>query len=90
MKIIHFRFMVAILLSWDQQTYISSGEKHKRKEEKMKLTPPKTITWWIAVALGVLALLGQTHTIPALSPYSFWLAIVGLALLIVACLVKKL
>jgi hypothetical protein len=56
----------------------------------MKLTPPKTITWWIAVALGVLALLGQTHTIPALSPYSFLLAIVGLALLIVACLVKKL
>jgi hypothetical protein len=56
----------------------------------MKLTPPKNITWWVAVILGVLALLGYFKTISALTPYAFWLAIVGLALLAIACLVKNL
>ena len=56
----------------------------------MKLTPPKTITWWIAVILGVLALLGYLKVIAALTQYDFWLALVGLALLAIACLVKNL
>ena len=56
----------------------------------MKLTPPKVITWWVAVILGVLALLGYLKTITALSPYAFWLALAGLALLVVATLVKNL
>ena len=57
---------------------------------KMKLTPPKVITWWIAVILGVLALLGHLNVIAALTKYDFWLAIVGLALLAIAGLVKNL
>jgi len=56
----------------------------------MKLTPPKVITWWVAVILGVLALLGYLKTITALSPYAFWLAMAGLVLLVVATLVKNL
>ena len=56
----------------------------------MKLTPPKVITWWVALILGVLALLGYLKTISALTPYAFWLALVGLALMLVACLVKGL
>jgi hypothetical protein len=56
----------------------------------MKLTPPKVITWWIALILGVLALLGHLGNIAALAKYDFWLAIVGLALMLVACLVKGL
>ena len=56
----------------------------------MKLTPPKVITWWIALILGVLALLGSMGTIAALSQYAFWLALVGLGLLLVACLVRNL
>jgi len=56
----------------------------------MRLTPPKNITWWVAVILGVLALLGYLNTIAVLSPYAFWLAIAGLALLAIACLVKNL
>jgi hypothetical protein len=43
----------------------------------MKLTPPKVITWWVAVILGVLALLGHFKTISALTPYDFWFAIAG-------------
>ncbi len=30
----------------------------------MKLSPPKQITWFIALALAVLALLGSTGTMP--------------------------
>ena len=56
----------------------------------MKLTPPKVITWWIAVILGALALLGFFKTIAPLTPYAFWLAMAGLVLLAVATLVKSL
>jgi hypothetical protein len=40
----------------------------QKGDAKMKLTPPKVITWWIALILGVLALLGQFDTFAALSP----------------------
>jgi hypothetical protein len=56
----------------------------------MKLTPPKIVTWWIALILGVLGLLGFTGTISALSPYSFWLVMVGLVLMLIATLIKNL
>ena len=56
----------------------------------MKLSPPKQITWFIALALAVLALLGQTGIIAALSPYDFWLALVAAALMLIATLVKGL
>jgi hypothetical protein len=56
----------------------------------MKLTPPKVITWWIALILGVLGLLGFLGVIAALSQYAFWLVAAGLALMLVATLVKNL
>ena len=56
----------------------------------MRLTPPKVVTWWIAVALGVLGLLGHFGTIDALSEYAFWFMTAGLALLLLATLVKDL
>jgi hypothetical protein len=54
----------------------------------MKLTPPKQITFRIAVILGVLSLFG--FAVAALAPFAFWFAFAGLALLIVALLVKGL
>jgi hypothetical protein len=56
----------------------------------MKLSPPKQVTWFVALALAVLALLGFTNTIAALSPYSFWLALIAAALLLIATIVKGL
>ena len=56
----------------------------------MKLTPPKVITWWIGLILGVLALLGHLGTIAALAKYDFWLAIAGLGLMLLATLIKNL
>jgi len=56
----------------------------------MKLSPPKQITWFIALALAVLALIGEFGTIAALSTYSFWLALVSAALMLIATIVKGL
>lgn len=56
----------------------------------MKLSAPKVITWWIAVILGVLGLIGHFGTIAVLSQYSFWLVAVGLVLLVLATLIKDL
>lgn len=55
----------------------------------MKLTPPTKIVFWICVALGVLGLLGAVG-VAFLAPFAFWIEFVGLALLIVALLVKGL
>jgi hypothetical protein len=56
----------------------------------MKLTPPKVITWWVAVILGVLALLGYYKSVSALTPYALFLALAGLVLMLIATLVKDL
>jgi hypothetical protein len=56
----------------------------------MKLSPPKQATWFVALALAVLALLGQQKIIAGLTPYSFWLALIAAALLLIATIVKGL
>lgn len=56
----------------------------------MKLSAPKQITWFVALALAVLALLGQTSVVAALSPYAFWLALIAAALMLLATIVKGL
>lgn len=56
----------------------------------MKLTPPKQITWWIAVILGALGFLGTLVTIPFVSGAAFWFVLVGLVLLALATLIKGL
>ena len=56
----------------------------------MKLTPPKAITFWIAVVLGVLGFLGAIATIPVISAYAFWILFAGFVLLVLGLLVKGL
>ncbi len=56
----------------------------------MKLQAPKVVTWWIAILLGILAILGQVVSIAVLSPMAFWLAVIGLILLALGCLIKGL
>lgn len=56
----------------------------------MKLSAPKVITWWIAVALGVLGLLGHLGAVDVLSEYSFWLVAAGFVLLVLATLLNDL
>jgi hypothetical protein len=56
----------------------------------MKLTPPKVITFWISVALGLLGLLGNLGVVGALAGFAFWLTFLGLALLAVSLMVEGL
>lgn len=51
------------------------------KEAKMKLSPPKQVTFIIAVVLGLVGLVASFVAIPVLSPYAFWLVFVGLVVL---------
>jgi len=56
----------------------------------MRLSAPKTITWWIAVVLGVLGILGHFHTLPFVSANAFWFVAVGFVLLALATFLKNL
>jgi hypothetical protein len=54
----------------------------------MKITPPKQITFWIAIVLAVLGLLGQFVSV--LAPFSFWLVLAGFVLLVLGLLIEGL
>jgi hypothetical protein len=56
----------------------------------MKLSPPKMVTWIIALILLVLALLGYLKVASILTQYDFWLAVVSAALMLIATQVKGL
>jgi hypothetical protein len=56
----------------------------------MKLTPPKEITFGIAVVLGLLGLFSFLGVFTLLPIEAFWLLFIGFALLVVALLVKGL
>jgi len=56
----------------------------------MKLNAPKTVTWWVAVIVGVLGILGKLVDIPFVSDYSFWFAAAAFVLLALATYLKGL
>lgn len=57
---------------------------------KLKLSPPKVVTFWIAVALAVVGLLAFQGMLTGLAAYAFWLVAVGFVLLALGNLVKSL
>jgi hypothetical protein len=57
---------------------------------KLKLTEPKVVTFWIAVALALLGVLASAGIISGLASYAFWLVVAGFVLLALANLVKDL
>ncbi len=54
----------------------------------MRLSAPKVVTFWIAVILAILGLLGQLVTIPVISGLAFWLVIVGFVILAIGNLIE--
>lgn len=58
----------------------------------MRLTPPATATWIIALAFGVLGILAHERIfrIPGVGVDAFWLLTVGFVLLLIAPLVRGL
>ena len=57
----------------------------------MKLSAPKQITWIVALILGVVGILANLASIPAITPaIGFWLLVVGWALLLIATITRGL
>jgi heme A synthase len=56
----------------------------------MKLSRPKEITFWIAVALAALGVLATLGIIAAFTAYAFWLVVAGFVLLALGNLLKDL
>lgn len=56
----------------------------------MKTTAPKQSTFWIAVALAVLAFLSENGTLSVLPIAAFWLLVIAFVLLALGVLVKNL
>ena len=47
----------------------------------MRLSPPKQITFWIAVVLALLGVIASLVSIPVLSGFAFWLVVIGFVVL---------
>lgn len=56
----------------------------------MKLSEPKVVTFWIAIALALLGILASQGIIAGLSVYAFWLVVAGFILLALGNLTKGL
>jgi hypothetical protein len=56
----------------------------------MKLSKPKVVTWWIAVIVGVLGILGSLVSIPIASQYSFFFVAFAFVLLALATYFRNL
>ena len=54
----------------------------------MRLTPPKTITWLVALIAGVLGIIGYLGGF--FGTFAFWLLVIGFVILILATLLKDL
>ena len=55
----------------------------------MDLSAPKQVTFWVALVLAVLGLLGQFAAIPFVSAYAFWFLLVGFVVLAAGCFMKN-
>ena len=57
----------------------------------MRLSPPRQITWIIALILGVVGILANLTTIPVVTAtIGFWLVVVAWALLLIASITRGL
>lgn len=54
----------------------------------MKLTPPKTVTWVVALIVGILGIIGKLAGF--FGDFAFWLVVIGFAILIFSTLLKDL
>ncbi len=54
----------------------------------MKLNAPKQITWWIALIIAVIGIIGRLVIIPVISPYAFWLVVVAFVILFLGTFLK--
>ena len=51
---------------------------------------PKNITWWIALVLAVLGIIGYFTSVPFLSTYALWFVLASAVLLLLATRIRNL
>ncbi|MBN2200831.1 hypothetical protein JW777_02640 [bacterium] len=56
----------------------------------MRFSAPKKATWWIALILAALGVVGTFISIPLISGIAFWLVVAGYVLLALSTSVKNL
>jgi len=56
----------------------------------MKLNAPTKLAWIVAVALGVIGLIGMLIELPVITVYAFWIVFAGLVLLVLSNCLKGL
>lgn len=61
-----------------------------KKSSGLNLSAPKQVTWFVAVILGVLGLLGGFGVINAIASYGLWLLALGWLLLVLGTLLEGL
>ena len=54
----------------------------------MAMHTPSAWTFWLSVILVVLAIVSAFVSIPFVSLYAFWVAVVGYVILVIGCLFK--
>ncbi len=54
----------------------------------MKISKPTKNVFWISFILGIIGLLAKLVAIPVLSPYAFWILLIGFVLLVLGNTMK--
>jgi hypothetical protein len=54
----------------------------------MPMHTPSAWTFWLSVALVVLAIVSLFVRIPYISEYAFWVAVIGYVILVIGCTIK--
>ncbi len=47
----------------------------------MKLSAPKVVTFWVAVIVAILGVLGALIDIPVITDYNLWVVVLGFVIL---------
>ncbi|MBG7609952.1 MAG: hypothetical protein IZT55_03710 [Anaerolineae bacterium] len=50
----------------------------------MRPDSPRNTLWWIAVAIGILGIVGYFTAIPFVSEFAFWFVVIGFALIAIS------
>ena len=56
----------------------------------MRLSPPKEITFWVAVILAAIGVISTLTPIKGITPYAFWFVVAGFIVLMLGNMVKGL
>jgi len=56
----------------------------------MKLSPPKQVTWLVALLLGVLGIVANYADLGVFTENKFWLVVIGFVLLILGTFLRGL